>query len=145
MGIDDITGDIIDASMLVHSELGPGLLESAYQVCLAAELRYRGRTVTSQVPIKVQFRGGLVDCAYRLDLVVEGSVIVEVKAVARLLPVHEAQLLSYLRLTDLKVGLLINFHEAHLRDGIRRMINEFNRRRSSATSASSAVKPPRPP
>ena len=109
--------------MKVHTVLGPGLLESAYHKCLAHELRRRGFGVQSQVEVPIEYGGTVIDIAYRIDLLVEGLVIVEVKAVAKILPVHEAQLLSYLRLSKKPVGLLINFNEVHLRDGIRRIAN----------------------
>ena len=118
-----VTGAVIDAAIRVHSALGPGLLESAYVACFAHELRARGLDVRTEVPLPLRYRGVTIDCAYRLDLVVEESVIVEVKASSKLLPVHQAQLLSYLRIAGLRVGLLINFHERHLRDGIKRLVN----------------------
>jgi len=130
MNVNDVTGEIVDAAIAVHSELGPGLLESAYEVCLAHELRSRGSDVVSQVPLPVVYRGVEIDIAYRIDLVVDDSVIVEVKAVQKMMPVHEAQLLSYLRLSSYNVGLLINFHEKQLKDGIVRLINETARRSS---------------
>ena len=117
------TGQVIDAAMKVHSTLGPGLLESAYSACLAHELRARGVTALVEVPLPVQYCGLRIELAYRLDLVVDGRVVVEVKAVSQLMPVHEAQLLSYLRMGGYPVGLLINFHVPRLRDGIRRLVN----------------------
>jgi GxxExxY protein len=108
----------------VHKGLGPGLLESAYEACLAFELRQMGLKVEGQ------------DCGYRLDLVVEDAVIVEIKAVERLSPIHDAQLLSYLRLSHMRVGLLLNFHVRVLKDGLKRIVNEFP---DSAFSAASAV------
>lgn len=121
----DVTGRVISAALKVHTKLGPGLLESAYRACLAHELRRRGVQVRSEVELPVYFEGIRVDLAYRIDLLVEEAVIVEVKTVAKVLPVHAAQLLSYLRLSDHRVGLLINFHEKMLRDGIRRMVNDY--------------------
>jgi GxxExxY protein len=109
--------------MRVHSTLGPGLLEHAYQVCLAHDLTARGLTVRREVDMPVIYNGVRVDLAYRIDLLVEGIVVVEVKAIAKLLPVHEAQLLSLLRLSDHRVGLLINFHVPRLKDGIIRRVN----------------------
>ena len=123
MNVNFVTGAIVDSSIRVHSALGPGLLESAYVKCLSIELRKRGLAVVSEVPVRFVYEGVEIDCAYRMDLVVSGTVIVEVKALKTLLPVHEAQILSYLRLTGLRVGLLINFHELHLKNGIKRMIN----------------------
>ena len=117
-----ITEQVIQAAISVHSALGPGLLESAYQTCLAYELRERGQAVETQVPLDLVYKGVVLDAGYRLDLVVEGSVIVELKAVRQLHPIHEAQLLSYLKLSGIKVGLLMNFHVPLLRDGIRRIV-----------------------
>jgi GxxExxY protein len=116
------TGQVVDAAMTVHSALGPGLLESAYEACLAYELRARGLRVLAQVPLPVVYRAVRIEVGYRLDLLVDGAVVVELKTVAKLLPIHEAQLLSYLRLSGIRVGLLINFHVPRLRDGIKRMV-----------------------
>ncbi len=104
------TGQVVDAAMKVHSALGPGLLESAYEACLAYELRKRGFLVHSQLLLPVIYDGVLIDRAYRIDLLVDNAVVVELKAVASLIPLYEAQLLSYLKLSDHRVGLLINFH-----------------------------------
>ena len=118
-----ITRTIIGAALRVHSTLGPGLLESAYEACLAHELRTRQLRVAVQVPLPVLYDGIRIDVGYRLDLLVEDQVLVELKAVAKLLPIHHAQVLSYLRLGGYKVGLLINFHVPRLADGIRRIVN----------------------
>ena len=118
-----ITGAIITAAMKVHSQLGPGLLESAYEACLAHELRKQGLVVAQQVGLPVIYDGERIDLGYRMDLIVDGSVVVEVKCVEAINPVHQAQLLSYIRLSGRHIGLLINFHVAHLRDGIRRMVD----------------------
>lgn len=123
--LDLCTGQVVDAAMTVHSALGPGLLESAYEACLAHELRARGLRVLAQLPLPIMYRGTRIEVGYRLDLLVNNAVVVEVKAVARMLPVHEAQLLSYLRLSGHRVGLLINFHVPRLRDGIRRMVHRL--------------------
>lgn len=120
-----ITESIIGAAMEVHRALGPGLLESAYEACLAFELAQRGLKVERQKPLPVIYREIRLDCGYRLDLLIEGVVIVEVKAVDHLMPIHQAQLLSYLKLSDCKVGLLINFHVKVLKDGLRRVVNDF--------------------
>ena len=120
-----ITEGIIGAAIEVHRDLGPGLLESAYETCLAFELVERGLKVEQQKPLPVVYREVKLDCGYRLDLLVEEAVIVEVKAVDRLAPIHKAQLLSYLRLSGCKVGLLINFNVKVLKDGIRRVVNDF--------------------
>jgi GxxExxY protein len=110
---------------VVHSALGPGLLESAYEACLAHELRQGGLTVATQVSIPIAYRGVSVDVGYRADLIIDDGVIVELKAVSKLAPIHEAQLLSYLKLSGIHLGLLINFHEQHLRNGIRRLVNHL--------------------
>lgn len=114
---------IITAAMKVHSQLGPGLLESAYEACLAHELRKQGLTVAQQVGLPVIYDDERIDLGYRMDLIVEGSVVIEVKCVEAINPVHQAQLLSYIRLSGRHIGLLINFHVAHLRDGIQRMVD----------------------
>jgi len=123
MVINEVTGAIVDGAIKVHSLLGPGLLESAYQACLGYELRKRGLDVATQVELPVTYDAIRIDLGYRIDLLVEASVVVELKTVIKLLPVHEAQLLSYLKLGNFKAGLLINFHAARLKDGIRRMVN----------------------
>lgn len=118
----ELTREIIGAAIEVHRELGAGLLESAYQICLAHLLRENGLKVETEVRVPLKFRGIELDCDYRLDLLVENAVIVEAKAVEALTPLHEAQLLTYLRLTEPRVGLLMNFHVPVLKDGIRRLI-----------------------
>jgi len=112
--------------MKVHSILGPGLLESAYQACLLHELRKREVWVTSQVALPVVYEGEKIELGYRMDMVVENAVIVEVKCVEAVHPVHEAQLLSYMRLSGIHIGLLINFNVIHLRDGIKRMVDGWS-------------------
>lgn len=134
--LNGITEQIIGAAIEVHRVLGPGLLESAYSTCLVFELRERGFRVEQERPLPVVYKSVKLDCGYMLDLVVENLVIVEIKAVERLNSVHEAQLLSYLRLYGCKVGLLINFHVSMLKQGIRRIVNDFP---DSAISATSAV------
>ncbi|MBZ5680590.1 MAG: GxxExxY protein [Acidobacteriia bacterium] len=114
---------IVAAAMKVHSQLGPGLLESAYEACLLHELRKQGLSVANQVGLPVVYDGEKIDLGYRIDLIVEDLVIVEIKCVEAIHPVHQAQLLSYIRLSGRNVGLLINFHVAHLRDGIKRMVD----------------------
>ena len=121
--VNQVTGSVVTAAIRVHSLLGPGLLESAYQACLAHELKKRGLAVASQVGLPVVYDGEKIELGYRMDLVVENIVIVEIKCVEAIHPVHHAQLLSYMRLSGMNVGLLINFHVAHLRDGIKRMVN----------------------
>ena len=111
--------------MKVHRVLGPGLLENAYETCLAYELRKRGYRVKTQVPLPVVYEDVRLDLAYRIDLLIDDVVVVELKAVPKLSVVHEAQLLSYLRLSRHRVGLLINFHTLLLKHGIKRMVNEL--------------------
>jgi GxxExxY protein len=123
MNVNELTGEVVDGSIKVHSVLGPGLLESAYETCLEYELRKRGLHVVAQLPVPIVYEGVRLDAGYRIDLLVNDTVVVEVKAVTKLVPVHEAQLLSYLKLSGYRVGLLINFHVLLLRDGIRRMVN----------------------
>ena len=123
MDLDQITGQIVDAAMKVHSCLGPGLLESVYEKCLKHELMKRGLRVESQVWLPVIYDSVVIEGAYKIDLLVEGEVVVELKVVDQLLPLHKAQLLSYLKLSNKRVGLLINFNVVHLRDGIRRVVN----------------------
>ena len=120
-----ITDSIIGAAIEVHRALGPGLLESAYEACLAFELVQHGLKVEQQKPLPVVYREVKLDCGYRLDLLIEGKVIVEIKVVDRLAPIHEAQLLSYLKLSGCKVGLLINFNVKILKHGFRRLVNDF--------------------
>jgi GxxExxY protein len=123
--INHITGRIITAAMKVHTELGPGLLESAYHACLLHELRKQGLRVASQVGLPVVYDGEKIDLGYRIDLIVCDAVLVEIKCVEAINPIHQAQLLSYLRLSEMQVGLLINFHVLHLRDGIRRLVDGY--------------------
>jgi GxxExxY protein len=143
--LDRITDTIIGAAIEVHRALGPGLLESAYEACLGFELKARGLGVMMQKPLPVVYKAVHLDCAYRIDLLVEGQVVVEVKAVDQLAPIHQAQLLSYLQLSRLKVGLLINFHANPLKNGIRRVVRDYpDPLRSLRPSAPSAVKRTRP-
>ena len=135
--LDQITRKIIGAAINVHRALGPGLLESTYEACLAYELVQLGFSIDRQKELPVRYRGATIDCGYRLDLFVEGEIIVEVKAVDQLLPVHQAQVMSYLRMSGLHVGLLLNFNVRVLKQGLKRIVNEFPR---SAFSATSAVK-----
>ena len=118
-----ITKAIIGAAVAVHKELGPGLLESAYEACLAYELAQRGLKVEQQKALPLKYREVSLDCGYRMDLLVEECVVVEAKAVEQTLPIHEAQLLSYLKLSGCKVGLLINFNSKTLTGGIKRLVN----------------------
>jgi len=117
-----LTSEIIAAAIEVHRALGPGLLESAYQAALCRELSLRGISFIQQVDMPLAYKGVNLDCGYRIDFIVGDAVIVELKAVQEILPVHEAQLLTYLRLTKLRIGLLINFNVAALKNGIRRKV-----------------------
>jgi GxxExxY protein len=119
----DIGTAILGAAMRIHSALGPGLLESAYETCLLYELEKQGLSGRRQVPIALRYEGLIVDNGYRVDLLIDNLVVVELKAVEAILPVHRSQLLSYLRLGGFKLGYLLNFHVAHMRDGIIRMVS----------------------
>jgi GxxExxY protein len=114
---------VIGAAMKVHSALGPGLLESAYELCLSHEIERRGLVAGRQVSIPVRYESLVIENGYRIDLLVDNRVVVELKAIEALLPVHRAQLLSYLRLGGFKLGYLLNFDVAHMRDGIARVVN----------------------
>jgi GxxExxY protein len=120
-----LTGEIIGAAIEVHRHLGPGLLESAYQQCLAKELELRGIPYQSEWPLPLEYKGLRVNCGYRVDFLVANSVVIETKAVEAIAPVHEAQLLTYMRLGGWKVGLLINFNVLVLKTGIRRKVLDF--------------------
>ena len=123
--INRISETIIGCAIEVHRALGPGLLESAYEECTSHELFQHALGIRRQVPLPVVYKGVKLDCGYRMDLVVENLVVVEFKTVERLLPVHDAQLLSYLKLSGMSLGLLINFHVPVLKDGLRRIVNQF--------------------
>jgi GxxExxY protein len=116
------SGQIVDAAMKVHTALGPGLLESAYEACLMYEIQKRGIRVRHQVELPVVYETVKVDAGFRIDLLVGEEIVVELKSVDKLLTVHEAQLLTYLKLSGKRLGLLINFNVVHLRDGIKRMV-----------------------
>jgi GxxExxY protein len=121
-----LTHEIIGAAIAVHKELGPGLLEAVYEECLCHELQLRGVQLDRQKPIPVVYKGSKLDCGYRADIVVCGRVIVEVKAIAAIAPIHDAVMLTYLRLSGCKIGLLINFHSPVLKDGIRRYVWKYD-------------------
>jgi GxxExxY protein len=123
MSENEISRQIVDAALKVHKALGPGLLESSYRACLAHELRRRGLRVQEEVPLPIEYEGVRIEVGYRLELLVEGLVVTELKTVRRIIPIHEAQLLSHLKLGRYRLGLLINFHVKLLRDGIRRFAN----------------------
>ena len=123
--LDDITGAIVDASLAIHRDLGPGLLETVYEAVLARALERRGLTVERQKVIRFTYDGMVFEEGFRADLLVDGRVIVELKSVERLAPVHSKQVLTYLRLTNLTVGLLINFGAATLKEGLHRIVNNL--------------------
>jgi GxxExxY protein len=137
--VNDLTGTIIGAAIRVHSTLGPGLLEHAYKRCLAYELELGGVGVRTELELSLKYRDLVIPGAYRLDLMVENTIIVEIKAVEKLLPVHHSQVLTYLKLTGKPLGLLMNFNVPRLPDGLKRLVNnltpDFRLPRGSATSA----------
>lgn len=123
--LNKITETIIGVAINIHRALGPGLLESAYEVCMVYDLVKEGLKVEQQKPLPIVYRGVKLGCGYRLDLMIENEVIVEIKSVEKLLPIHQAQLMSYLKLSDCRVGLLINFNVKILKNGIKRVVNNF--------------------
>lgn len=125
MEINEITREIIAAAIRIHSILGPGLLESAYRTCMRHELSLRGLHYQTELPVEVNYLGLKVQDAYRMDFLVEGTVVVELKAVSKTTATHEAQFLTYVKLSNRRVGLMINFHVLRLKDGIRRVVNNF--------------------
>ncbi len=120
-----ISHKVVGAAIEVHRHLGPGLLESAYEECLCHELKLRGLSFERQKELAVHYKGSHLDCGYRLDILVEGVVILELKSVKKFEPIHEAQLLTYLKLSNLKLGLLLNFNVPLMRDGIQRIVNNL--------------------
>lgn len=122
--INELTEQIIGAAIEVHREKGPGLLESTYEACLMHELSLRGIAATRQLPVPLSYKGMMIETAFRADLIVADRVLVELKAIETILPVHKAQVLSYVRETGHRVGLLINFHVPKLVDGVTRVIND---------------------
>ena len=129
-----LTYKIIEAAIKVHRKLGPGLLESAYEACLAYELEAAGLKVERQRAVPLVYESVKLDCGFRADLIVENKVIVEIKAKEAAHPIDDAQLLSHLRLLDLQIGLLINFHVTVLKDGIRRMVNNYQEEEDSLSA-----------
>lgn len=127
MDIEEIAKNIVDSAIKVHRALGPGLLESAYQHCLIYELRQRGFEVKHELVLPVVYDGQQLDAGYRLDMLVEDCIIVENKAVDQLLPIHEAQLLTYLKLRNCQLGFLLNWNVVLMKHGIKRMVNNLNR------------------
>lgn len=123
--LDEIGKDVVDALFKVHYNMGPGLAEEVYEECMCKELTRRGIPFTCQERINIEYDGELLETYYIADLVVEGRVIVELKAVRELLPVHEAQIINYLKLTGARLGYLVNFHVAKIKDGIKRRVNNF--------------------
>jgi GxxExxY protein len=144
----ELTERVIGAAIDVHRHLGPGLLESAYEECLCHELNLMGISFQRQVPLPIVYKGLKLDCAYRMDLVVEDSIVIELKAAEDLAPIHSAQLLTYLKASGKHVGLLINFNVPVLKDGLKRIVNDFSgfsprlspRLRVSAVNAGPALK-----
>ena len=122
MKFDDLSNKVIGCALRVHRELGPGLLESTYEQCLCYELSKAGIRFERQKELPVQYQDVTIDCGYRIDILVEGCLIIELKSVEQLQRIHEAQLLTYMKLSDVQVGLLINFNSIMLRDGIKRMV-----------------------
>ena len=125
MDFEAIAREIVDSAICVHTQLGPGMLESAYEACIEYELNQRSLAVRKQIPMPVRYDNLAINIGYRLDLVVEDAVVIELKSVKRLLPIHTAQLLSYLRAGDYRLGFLLNFNTVHMRDGIKRVVNRL--------------------
>ena len=125
MNINDLTGEVIGAAIEVHKHLGPGLLESAYEECLCHELSLRKITYERQIPLPINYKQLKLDCAYRLDLVVEDKVILELKSCERIEDIHKAQLLTYLKLSGLQLGLILNFNVPIMKEGIVRVVNNL--------------------
>ena len=125
MDINNLSSTIIGAAIEVHKALGPGLLESAYEECLCHELSLRGVSFERQKPLPVEYKGTKLDCGYRLDIIVENTIILELKSCEKIEPIHKAQLLTYLKLSGLHLGLLLNFNVPVMRDGIIRIVNEL--------------------
>ena len=125
MDINKLSGEIIGAAIEVHKALGPGLLESAYEECICHELSIGGLSLERQKPLAVRYKGINLDCGYRLDVVVENAIILELKSCEKIEPIHKAQLLTYLKLSGFKLGLLLNFNVTLMREGIVRIVNEL--------------------
>jgi len=126
MDVNDLTGKIIGAAITVHKQLGPGLLESVYEECLCYELGLRNIAYERQKPIPIQYKEVKLDCGYKLDVLVEGTIILELKSCERIEDIHRAQILTYLKLTELKVGLILNFNVAIMKNGVVRVVNDFD-------------------
>ena len=125
MDFEAIGREIVDSAIRVHTRIGPGMLESAYEACVEYELSRRSLAVKKQVPMPLRYENLMLDIGYRLDLLIEDAVVIELKAVPQLLAVHTAQLLSYLRAGDYRLGFLLNFNTVHMRDGIKRVVNRL--------------------
>jgi GxxExxY protein len=125
MDIEKIASEIVDSAIKVHKALGPGLLESAYQQCLIYELRQRGLTVESEVPMPIKYGEVKIEAGYRMDLVINKMIVVENKTVEKLLPIHQAQLLTYLKLSGYSLGFLLNWNVTIMKDGIKRIVNNL--------------------
>jgi len=139
MELNEISGRIIAAALRVHTAIGPGVLESVYQTCLVHELKKAGLAVQSQVALPIVYDGLHLDSGYRIDLLVEDTVIIELKCVETLLPIHKAQLLTYLRLANKPLGLLLNFNVVHLREGIKRVINNKHQKAIAAAQGDNSI------
>ena len=126
MNMNQLSSKIIGAAIEVHKTLGPGLLESAYEECLCHELSIQGLLFEKQKPLSVDYKGKKLDCGYRMDIVVEKEVIIELKSCEKIEPIHKAQLLTYLKLSGLNLGLILNFNVPLMRDGIVRIVNEYS-------------------
>jgi len=134
MDINKLSSKIIGAAIEVHKSLGPGLLESAYEQCLCHELNLQGLSFESQKPLPVDYKGKRLDCGYRLDIVVDNTIILELKSCESILQIHKAQLLTYLKLSGLHLGLILNFNVPVMRDGIVRMVNKLKEKPSGFTA-----------
>ena len=120
-----LSGEILDAAITVHKEMGPGLLESVYELCLVRELQLRNIYIEHQVPVPLFYKGEVLNKDFRIDILVEHEIIIELKAVDFIIPVHEAQIISYLKLTNRRLGFLINFNVQLLKEGFKRYVNNF--------------------
>jgi len=122
MKFDELSNRVIGCALEVHRHLGPGLLESTYEQCLAYEMKVAGMAFKLQHALPVEYKNIKLDCGYRIDMLVDNSIIIELKSVDKILPIHQAQLLTYMKLADISIGLLINFNVKYLKDGIKRMV-----------------------
>ncbi len=126
LDLNQLSSEIIGVAIEVHKELGPGLLESTYEECMCYEFRIRNISFERQKPMPITYKGNTLDCGYRLDILVEHAIIIELKACEKLEPIHKAQLLTYLKLSNLKLGLILNFNVPLMRDGITRVVNKLD-------------------